>query len=131
MLIRITLTLDANNRKDLRFYLNRLVSLNRYYMRTRMVPLLYQSGVVYAREVKGRHSEIWQTCVQVARSKVGDCEDLAAYRVAELCEHGEDAKIRLTLKGRTWHVTVRRGDGRIEDPSRRLGMRGPVTRYAS
>jgi hypothetical protein len=131
MLIRITLILEANNRKDLRFYLNRLVSLNRYYMRTRVVPPLYKSGTVYAREATAaRHSEQWQTCVQVAKSKVGDCEDLAAYRVAELCEHGEDAKIRLTLKGRTWHVTVRRADGSIEDPSKRLGMRAPIRRYA-
>ena len=130
MLIRITLNLEANNRKDLRFFLNRLVSLNRYFMRTRTIPALYKSGTVYAREVIGRHSENWQTCIQIARSKVGDCEDLAAYRVAELCELGEDAKIRLSLKGRTWHVTVRRGDGRVEDPSRILGMRTPVRRYA-
>jgi len=99
-------------------------------MRTRQVPPLYKTGTVYAREISGKQSENWQTCVQILKSRVGDCEDLAAYRVAELCERGEDAKIRLSLKGRTWHVTVRRGDGRIEDPSRILGMLEPQKVYA-
>jgi hypothetical protein len=99
-------------------------------MRTRQVPPLYKSGAVYAREAMGGHSEKWQTCTQVAKSKVADCEDLAAYRVAELCERGEDAKVRLSLKGRTWHVTVKRADGRIEDPSRILGMKPPTQAYA-
>jgi len=56
----------------------------------------------------------------------GDCDDLAPYRVAELQEAGEKAKIRITWrrvgKRRTYHVLVRRADGRIEDPSRLLGM---------
>jgi len=122
MLIRITLTLDATSRKDLRFYLNRLVSLNRYLMRTRRVPPLYKSGVFYAREASGAKFERWQTCIECMRTRACDCEDLASWRVAELQERGEDAKIRLSLQSRTWHVTVRRANGQIEDPSKILGM---------
>lgn len=124
MLIRITINLDAVNRKDLQFFLNRLVVINRYLIKTRILPPLYKSGIVYAREAVGQ-SEHWQTADQLLKSRVGDCEDIAAYRCAELLEAGELARIRLTLKGRTWHVQVRREDGRIEDPSRILGMQNP------
>jgi hypothetical protein len=123
--IRISLTLDARNRKDLVFYLNRLVSFNRYLMRTREVPPLYQSGARYQREPRGQSPEIWQTCIQVAQSKLADCEDLVCYRTAELNEQGEHAMIRLTSQGKILHVTVRRGNGRIEDPSKILGMKPP------
>jgi hypothetical protein len=128
VLINITITVDARNRKDLHYFLNRLVNVNRYLMRTRRIPPLYKSGAVYVREKSGKHAEHWQTCEQVARSKKADCEDLACYRVAELAENGEHAMIRLTLKGKTWHVAVRRVNGQVEDPSKILGMKPPQRR---
>jgi hypothetical protein len=109
------------------FMLNRMVDINRYLYRTRNLPPLYQSGVRYHREkanyISARPIEEWQ-CVDVLyMSQKGDCEDLAAARCAELRNQGIPARIRLTRHGRMWHVTVRVGD-MIEDPSKRLGMKG-------
>lgn len=86
-------------------------------------PTLYTSGVQYQRE--GAGSERWLTPSQVIAAGVGDCEDLAAYRTSELRVTGEDpdARARVIRSGpRTWHAIVERGDGRLEDPSRVLGM---------
>ena len=78
----------------------------------------------------------------------GDCDDLAPWRAAELQEQGDakaDCKIswkvrcrncafrvvdrtkpcprcRSMRRFRVFHVTTRRGDGRVEDPSQYLGM---------
>ncbi len=85
-------------------------------------PPLYRSGVRYQREVG---TERWLTPSQVMAMGRGDCEDLAAWRAAELRVHGEDpdARARVIRSGpRTWHAVVERGDGRLEDPSRELGM---------
>jgi hypothetical protein len=58
----------------------------------------------------------------------GDCAMLIAWRIAELQETGEPAAA-VQIKGtrlpdgkRLFHARVRRADGRIEDPSIRLGM---------
>ena len=107
--------------------LNRLVDLNRYLYRTRKLPPLYASGVRYAREADdyvARHPvEDWQAVDVLYRTGKGDCEDIASARCAELRNQGLPANIRLTRRGRIWHVTVRVGD-KVEDPSRRLGMGG-------
>jgi hypothetical protein len=53
----------------------------------------------------------------------GDCEDLATWRAAELRAVGEPARVIVYRSAPSvLHAVVRRGDGRIEDPSRRLGM---------
>lgn len=86
------------------------------------IPPLYRSGVRYRRE-RGR--EEWRDAPEVARSGYGDCEDLAAYRVGELLAAGEAARAHVYRAAPgLWHVVVKRGDGSIEDPSRKLGMRG-------
>jgi hypothetical protein len=60
---------------------------------------------------------------------VHNCEDLACWRVAELrTRFGIDARPTFTSQVRPdgshlYHILVRLPDGRIEDPSRRLGMR--------
>ena len=60
---------------------------------------------------------------------VSNCDDLSPWRVAELREHGEPAKIRIQWKKhpetgqKLFHIVVRRADGSIEDPSLLLGMR--------
>lgn len=60
---------------------------------------------------------------------VHNCEDLACWRAAELrVRFGVQATPTFTYKVRAngsylYHITVRLPDGRIEDPSRRLGMR--------
>jgi hypothetical protein len=106
-------------------------------------PSLYESGVVYEREPPGR--EDWQDILTTLRRGSGDCEDLATWRVADLrvrgidarafgqprpmvlpttCEAGAVACDDTPQVGTLWHILVRLPDGRIEDPSKVLGMRG-------
>jgi hypothetical protein len=101
-----------------------LVGLNVVYLRTHVgVPSLYASGVRYAREPPG--FECWAAIPIVIQAGEGDCDDLACWRVAELRASGEDPDARTRIREirpRRWHVDVVRGDGRVEDPSRVLGM---------
>jgi hypothetical protein len=92
-------------------------------MKRHPLPPLYASGVRYARE-RGR--EEWQTAEETAERKTGDCEDLVAYRCAELWVAGETAARPHCYAPRPGliHCVVRRADGTIEDPSRKLGMKG-------
>jgi len=86
-------------------------------------PALYESGVVYRREPPGR--EWWQSSLDVlgvASRRSGDCEDLAAYRAAEMrLYENNHARVRVvpTTRG-SYHAVVEHEDGTIEDPSRIL-----------
>src|SRR5207253_9225722 len=87
------------------------------------LPPLYESGITYRREPRGR--EWWESAEDVAAlatRKSGDCEDLAAYRAAELRYwDGELATVAILKTARgTFHAVVRREDGTLEDPSRIL-----------
>lgn len=82
-------------------------------------PPLYETGIVYRPEPPGQ--DHWQTAPELLKSRVGDCEDLTAYRVAELRFDGEPARGRVvpTRRGK-FHAVVERASGEIEDPSRIL-----------
>lgn len=98
-----------------------LVALNRKILQRQPLPLLYRSGVRYATE--GMGEEQWRTADQVYQSGIGDCEDLTAWRVAELQLAGVAAMPDIVRTGfRRYHARVRLPNGRIEDPSRKLGM---------
>ncbi len=105
-----------------------LVNLNLALMRRareqgRQAPPLYKAGVRYRREPPGQ--ETWDSWDRVLRRGYGDCEDLAAWRAAELRFHGIDPKARVAIirtGPKLMHAVVRRGNGQLEDPSRRLGM---------
>lgn len=90
-------------------------------------PLLYQSGVRYEEEPIGQ--EDWQDIPTCLRLKCGDCEDLSCWRAAEIyVRWGVEARPTFIWKTRAnggylYHIQVRYPDGRIEDPSRALGMR--------
>ena len=109
-----------------------LVSLNMEYLkhsRTRP-PALYASGVRYRSEPRPpqglRRVERFALIPGVLRAGWGDCEDLAAWRVAKLRLRGVRAVPWIIQpRPKLFHVQVRYPDGTIEDPSRRLGMRGP------
>ena len=83
---------------------------------------LYKSGVVYQREPLGR--EIWQPAWETQLRKNGDCEDLVAWRVAELWASGESKARPHCYSPRPGliHCVVRRANGKLEDPSKKLGM---------
>ena len=84
---------------------------------------LFASGVRYEREPRGR--ERWQTAEETLGLGTGDCEDLVAWRVAELWAAGERAEPKVySPRPGLLHCVVRRADGTIECPSTRLGMRG-------
>jgi len=106
--------------------LEALVKVNQQYLRTHDVPPLYESGVRYEEEPKGTTEEFAAIPVIITRGW-GDCDDLAPWRVAELRELGERAKLRVQWKRqrngqKLYHIVVRRQDGSIEDPSAMLGM---------
>ena len=91
------------------------------------IPSLYQSGVRYRKEPEG----VEDVCdiEEILRRGWADCAMLVAYRIAELrVREGERATMRFkwmrrpNTKKRFFHVLVRRADGRVEDPSIRLGM---------
>lgn len=115
-----------DSERALLWFLDALVNVNRDLLRANRLPPLYRADVRYVRE---EDTENWQDCVKTYLAKEGDCEDLAAWRVAELRNQGKKASCRLTWrkKGKRliYHVTVLRADGTIEDPSLKLGMRGP------
>lgn len=87
------------------------------------LPPLYESGIVYRPEPTGR--EWWETAhdlLDVVPDRSGDCEDLAAYRAAELrFFDGEHATVAIVTTPRgSFHAIVQREDGSLEDPSRFL-----------
>lgn len=98
-----------------------LVCVDLVLMDRSALPPLYRSGVAYRRE---RGTENWKNAEQVFKAGYGDCEDLSAWRVAELRRAGELGSYCYVVKTgpSLWHVQVMREDGRIEDPSVILGM---------
>lgn len=108
-----------------------------------MPPMLYESGVYYQEEPPGH--EDWLDVWSALKQGNADCEDLAAWRCAELRVLGVPAEPvikyqwipremmikqgypanKLPAKG-LWlvHCCVRLPDGQIEDPSKILGMGG-------
>lgn len=92
------------------------------------LPRLYTAGVTYQRERRGR--EEWRDAREVLASGTGDCEDLAAYRLAERWDIGDrGARAEVRGAGPMKHVYIRRGDGTVEDPSVALGMRPPPPEF--
>jgi len=92
-------------------------------------PPIYESGVGYRKEAE----DTWRHADDVFCSGWGDCEDLAAWRAAELRVSGEDpaARVYVYRSGPLrFHAVVARGSGRIEDPSLILGMRVSPERRA-
>ena len=98
-----------------------LTRLNMQQLRARPRPPLYKCGIRYARDV----GETWDSADICTKRGYGDCEDLACWRAAELRLAGVPAKavvVRSHTPGVAWHCVVRHANGRLEDPSRKLGM---------
>lgn len=113
-----------------------LTRANEVYLRRHPdAPSLYKSGVTYQPEFG---TEEWQDIPTTLARGFGDCEDLAAYRCAEIrVRLGINAKPHIRWRwvnnGWRFHALVQWPDikdqygnvietGRIEDPSRRTGM---------
>jgi hypothetical protein len=108
--------------------LEALIMANRLYLRTHRVPALYESGVRYEEEPAGQPYEDFSAIPVVLARGWGDCDDVVSWRIAELRNSGENAKVRLKWDydpargARMYHVLVRRANGQVEDPSKRLDM---------
>jgi hypothetical protein len=85
---------DASHFAPLQIALEGLTAINEWHIRRALrrlqkgktnrmeIPPLYQSGVYYKEEAPGH--EDWMDAPAVLRQGFADCEDLAAYRCAEL-----------------------------------------------
>lgn len=110
----------------LRLLLEALIAENVAYLRAHPgTPTLRESGVRYAEDPPWR--EEWKDIPETFSRRAGDCKDLVAWRLAELRISGElaaTARVSVFEVGARVinHITVYRPDGRIEDPSRELGM---------
>lgn len=117
--MRLVLELAIPSEREYRIALAALTALDEQLLSAGRVPALYSSGVKYRRE----KPDVWSTADICWRRGYGDCEDLAAWRCAELRLSGVRATVEpKEMRPRKWHAVVRHPDGRIEDPSRRLGM---------
>lgn len=97
-----------------------LTRVDEWICRHSQLPSIYAGGVEYRREV----GEVWRHIADVLREGWGDCEDLACALAGELRAKG-DARARVVVKRtgpRMTHALVRHGNGKLEDPSRKLGM---------
>jgi Transglutaminase-like superfamily len=132
----------ATSHKTLGLLLETLTKVNELLFATRQLPPLYASGIVYRAEPAG--VEEWLDGLQVLARKHADCEDLAAYRAAELRAAGIPARPvwrfwQSQSGSQVYHCLVRypASYGRLhesamlvldnefeEDPSKVLGMKG-------
>lgn len=114
--------------------LQTLVGINRWQLRQRRYPLLYRSGIYYKTIPPATQ---WYDIPTLMKVGYGDCKNLVAWRVAELLNAGVECKPCIKWKyvdcedsrGLPFtilliHVMVMYPDGRIEDPSAILGMKG-------
>jgi len=100
--------------------------------RRRKIPKLYDAPVRWQRDIC-RAPNVDGACerflspTQLLKEKVGDCDDMAPWRAAELILAGDKgARAKSILSpGVGYHVLVKHGDGTKEDPSRVMGMGRP------
>lgn len=123
--------LQADAERGLVWTLETVVIWNMAYLHANPgTPKLYDCNLRYERDAPGK--EWWKGIERILETKRADCKSLSAYRVAELrtC-YGEDRPGNLARFDVTphqngsdvmYHVTVTRGDGSFEDPSRIFGM---------
>jgi len=128
---RISVSQDEESRdRVLKILLWALIALNLEYLKKNPgTPSLYKSGVRFIREREGE--ELWPTIGEVIKAGGGDCEDLAAWRVAELRNSGIPARpawrhrlVRMPSgqEATLYHILVFIPGRGYEDPSRLLGM---------
>lgn len=115
-------------RAALRALLDALLAIDVAYLRAHPeTPRLYAAGIPYVAEPPGE--ERWQDVPTTIKRGRADCEDLAAWRAAELrVREGVPATTgirwrRMPDGSYRYHIVVEHPDGQIEDPSLVLGMR--------
>ena len=97
------------------------------------IPLLYKSGVQWRRDVcrapnvEGACERFLSPLQILAEGKIADCDDLAPWRAAEYIlgrgiKRDKQARAESRPSNIGYHAIVVRGNGKLEDPSKRLGM---------
>lgn len=132
----------AEGPDEIRAWLRALVVLDRALIelarrRGCPYPSLYASGVRYQPEPRASSLATAAQSVEdfapvpvVLSRGWGDCDDLAAWRCAELQADGYSADVdvretpRSTPAARRWHIVVALPTGATEDPSARLNRGG-------
>lgn len=111
------------SRKALLHLMEALININLRYLRdnSKKLPTLYGSGVLYKKEPK---TEIWKDIPTILADGFGDCEDLACWRAAELRLVGIKAGPYVKWRKKKHHALVLLPNGKVEDPSKALGMNG-------
>lgn len=158
MAYRCTFAVDSIGRDDprslelakahMQALLDCLTAINRAYLQTRAYPDLYAAGIRYHEDNPAPGStcgdDDWCDIETVYRRRVGDCDDLACIRAAQLQAQGIPVRAIPLLRRRggqhEYHIVVAWPSGRstyprtvfrdpsgsgllIEDPSAVLGMR--------
>jgi hypothetical protein len=115
--------LDAEGIEEIECLLEGLVRLDLSQLRRGLAPPIYSSKVRYKREARGR--EDWQSARAANDAGTADCEDLAAWCAASYRLVGVNARAIVKQVGPGLkHCLTLLPDGTIEDPSKRLGMKG-------
>jgi hypothetical protein len=125
----VRIRMPFRDQKDLGLALDASTAWSMRQLQDAPLPPLYQAGVVYKREPECRlENGVLRLCEEFLTARcvyarhAGDCDDLGAWRAAELRLAGEKANAYARRSAAGWHVVVRRGDGSTEDPSAILGM---------
>lgn len=109
--------------------LEAVTRLNESLLKSNAVPpfeTLLKRGLKWKPEPWGE--EHFDHMATLAQRGWGDCDDLAPAHAASLRHSGEDPKARAVVRRtgpKMWHAVTERGDGSIDDPSKRAGMGQP------
>ncbi len=129
----LSIVMPFSGERDLNLALKLLTIIDLEQLRTLRLPPLYQSGLRWKRDtciaprVPGACERFRSAATCIAEQDGGDCDDFAPWRAAELILAGDRRARAFAIRSSVgWHCLVRRGDGSIEDPSIRLGMKGGV-----
>ena len=127
--MRVLFELAALPPSALRVLLEALVKRDTTWLRENPdAPGIYDAAVVYRYDRDSGCGERFKDVPTVLGDGYGACADLSCWRVAALRLGGENARVTWSVRPLRdgtplYHVTVRRGDGEAEDPSKLLGMK--------
>lgn len=121
MRIVLDIPIDEGGPTAVKELLDTLIRIWGRRMRRHPLPPLYSSVVRFRPDPRAGIEERWRSPVETFEEGFGDCDQLVLYRGAELFAAGENATAQCLAQrgpiGTKMHVLVRRGDGRLEDPS--------------
>lgn len=116
----------AHDKESIQAFIDALVQINCYQLRRGHAPRFDWSRLRYRRETHETLPgvERLNTAEEVAALGIDDCDGLAPYLAASLIVHDGIAATAVVVEapGIGYHVVVRLPNGRVVDPSARLGM---------